>query len=160
MSKTRWAVAAQSRHSAFDWELATATCRYLEQLGHSASIVHDGDHSGLTADVLLLLINLGHYPAYCEKLRRGGSRRPKSILWQMDPLPSPAWPDEALDAGLNAARWKGRFRLHQSSAMPRWKKFFASDNGPANTAQRRGFARHAASSTTGTMASTGCKSGA
>jgi hypothetical protein len=122
MSKTRWAVAAQSRHSAFDWEVATATCRYLEQLGQSASIVHDGDETGLTADVLLFLINLGHYPAYCQKLRHSGSRRPKTILWQMDPLPSPTWPAEAVNTGLEAARWKGRFGLHQSSAMPRWKK--------------------------------------
>jgi hypothetical protein len=120
--KKRWAVAAQSRHSPLDWELATAICRCLEQMGHSASIVHDGDRSGLTADVLLLLINLSFFPEFCHKLRQCGERRPKTILWQMDPLPSSTWPAESIEAGLKAARWKSRFRLNQSSVMPRWKK--------------------------------------
>jgi len=69
------------------------------------------------------MINLGYYPAYGHRLKFAEGKRPRTILWQMDPLPAEDWPAEALDVGLKAARWKSRFALYQSSALPRWKKW-------------------------------------
>ncbi len=86
-------------------------------------MVQDADPAGFVADVLLLLINPGNYPVYCHRLKHGGSRRPQTILWQMDPLPPEDLSPEAESAGLKASRWRDRFHLHQSAAaMPRWKK--------------------------------------
>lgn len=122
MSKIRWAVAIQSKTVPWELELPTAICRCFQQLGHSASLVQDGDPAGLEADVLLLLTVLGNYPAYCQKLKHCGSQRPVTILWQMDPLPPEYLPPEAESAGLKASRWRNSFRLHQPADMPRWKK--------------------------------------
>ena len=81
--------------------------------------------AGFEADVLLLLTNLANYPVYCRRLKKAGAQRPRTILWQMDPLPPENWPPEAEAAGLKAARWKDRFFLHQSAgAMSRQKKLF------------------------------------
>ncbi len=124
MSKTSWAVAIQSKKIPFDLELSTAICRCLQQLGHSATLVQDGDPAGFEADVLLLLTNLVHYPVYGWKLKNCRGQRPVTILWQMDPLPPENLTPAAEAAGLRATRWNDRFRLHQSAAtMPRWKKW-------------------------------------
>ena len=123
MSKTRWAVTVQSRNIPLDLELSTAIGQCLQQLGHQAILVQDGEPAGLAVDVLLLLTYLGNFPAYCRRLKSCGSQRPKTILWQVDPLPPENLPSEAEALGLKATRWKDRFRLHQSTAaMPRWKK--------------------------------------
>jgi hypothetical protein len=121
--KTRWAVAIQSKNSPLDLELATAVCRCLHQIGQSAALVQDADPAGFEGDVLLLLTNLGNYPVYCHRLKHCGPQRPRTILWQLDPLPPEDLPMEAEAAGLKASRWRDRFHLHQSAAaMPRWKK--------------------------------------
>jgi hypothetical protein len=123
VSQTRWAVAIQSKSVPLDLELATAVCGCLQQLGHATSLVEDGDPAGFEAQVLLLLTNLGNYPAYCRRLKRCGARRPITILWQMDPLPPENLTPEAEAAGLKASRWRVRFWLRQSAAaLPRWKK--------------------------------------
>jgi hypothetical protein len=123
VSKTRWAVSVQSKNIPLDLELSAAICQCLQQLSHEAVLVQDGEPAGLEADVLLLLTYLGNYPAYCRRLKNCGSQRPKTILWQVDPLPPENLPPEAEAVGLKATRWKDRFRLHQSAAgMPRWKK--------------------------------------
>jgi Glycosyl transferases group 1 len=95
--------------------MATAICRCLRHLGHSASIVQDGDAAGFEADVLLLLTNLANYPFYCRRLKKSGPQRPRTLLWLMDPLPPESWPLEAEAAALKAARWKDRFFLFQSA---------------------------------------------
>lgn len=78
---------------------------------------------GLAAGVLLLPTNLARYPGYCRRLKNGRGRRPVTILWQMDPLPPENLPPAAEAAGLAAARWGDRLRLHQSAAvLSRWKK--------------------------------------
>ena len=123
MSKTRWAVAVQSKRAPQKLEHPTAIGRCLQQLGHPNVLVQDGEEAGFEADVLLLLTNLSHFPLYCRRLKGCGSRRPITVLWQMDPLPPENLPPEAEAAGLKATRWGDRFRLHQSAAgMPQWKK--------------------------------------
>jgi hypothetical protein len=121
----RWAVVIQSKNIPFELELSTAICRCLHDLGHSGSIVQDGDPAGIESDVLLLLSNLGNYPAYGRKLRHSGTKRPVTVLWQLDPLPPEDLTPEAEALGLRAARWRDwlGLGLHQSAAgMPRWKK--------------------------------------
>jgi hypothetical protein len=104
-------------------ELGVAVCRCLQQLGHSSKLVFDGEISGLEADFLLLLINLGNFPGYSDQLRRRVSRRPVVVLWQMDPLPPVELDAEVERIGLTAFRWKKVFHLNRSAAsMPRWKK--------------------------------------
>ena len=123
MSQTRWAVAIQSKKVPLDLELSAAVCRCLQQLGHPNFLVEDGDPAGLGADVLLLLTNLGNFPVYGRKLKSCGSRRPVTVLWQMDPLPPENLSPEAETAAFQASRWRGRFRLHPSAtALSRWKK--------------------------------------
>jgi len=123
VSKTRWAVSVQSKKIPLDLEISAAICQCLQQLGHPAVLVQDGEPAGLEADVLLLLTYLGNFPAYCQKLKNCGSRRPRTVLWQVDPLPPEHLPPQAEAVGLKATRWKDRFGLHQSaSALPRWKK--------------------------------------
>ncbi len=123
MSKIRWVVAIQSKTILLDRELSNAICRCLQQLGYAAAVVEDGEPAGFEAEIMLLLTNLGNFPAYGRRLKQGGAQRPITILWQLDPLPPEDLPPDAEAAGLRAARWKNRFRLHQSAAgMPRWKK--------------------------------------
>jgi hypothetical protein len=123
VNKTRWAVAVQSKNIPLDLEISTAFCQCLQQLGHQAVLVQDGESAGFEADVLLLFTYLGNFPAYCRRLKNCGSQRPRTILWHIDPLPPENLPREAEAVGLKATRWKDRFRLHQSaSALPRWKK--------------------------------------
>jgi len=123
VSKIRWAVSVQSKHIPLDLEISTAICQCLQQLGHQAVLVQDGEPAGLETDVLLLLTYLGNFPAYCRRLKNCGSQRPKTILWQVDPLPPENLPPEAEAVGLRATRWKDRFGLHHSAnALPRWKK--------------------------------------
>ncbi len=119
-----WAVAIQSRALPFELELGTAVSGCLRQLGYNARLVEDGDPAGFDADVLLLLVNLGNFSTYCHRLKNAGSsKRPFVLLWQMDPLPPVDAPREAETIGLNAARWRTRFRLNRSTgSMPRWKK--------------------------------------
>ena len=116
-------MAAHRRDSTFEVELGVAVCRCLQQFGHSVKLVYDGEAAGLDADVLLLLINLGNFPGYCDQLKRGVPRRPMVVLWQMDPLPPVGLDTEAERIGLAAARWKSILRLNRSAvAMPRWEK--------------------------------------
>jgi hypothetical protein len=123
VSKIRWAVAIQSKNVPLDLELSTAICRCLQQLGRPASLVQDGDPAGFEADVLLLLTSLCNFPVYGGRLKHCGSKRPVTILWQLDPLPPENLPPEAEAVGLKAYCWRDRFRLNQSAAaMPRWKK--------------------------------------
>ncbi len=124
MDKATWAVAIQSEAIPFELELGTATCRCLRQLGHSAVLVEDGDAAGQQADVLLLLVNLSNFAAYCHWLSntRPG-KRPFVILWVMDPLLPANVPREAESIGLHATRWRDRFRLNRATgAMSRWEK--------------------------------------
>ena len=124
MNETRWAVAIRSNQYLPDLELPEAICACFRQLGHPASLVQDGDPAGFEADVLLLPTNLSSYPAYCHRLQNCDSRRPVTVLWQMDPLPPENLLPEAEAAGLKATRWGDRFYLHQSAAtMSRWKKY-------------------------------------
>lgn len=122
MSRTRWAVAIQSKTVPWDIDLSKAICRCFQELGHTAFLAQDGDPAGLEADVLLMLNVLGNYPVYYERLKRGGSQRPITILWQMDPLPPVDLPPEAEHAGLQAARLRDSLWLRQPADMPRWKK--------------------------------------
>ncbi|MFO1513803.1 MAG: glycosyltransferase [Verrucomicrobiota bacterium] len=123
MATLCWAVAISRRDNRFETELGTAVCRCLQELGHSAKLVYDGEPAELRADVLLLLVNLGNFSGYCDQLRRGHSRRPVVVVWQMDPLPPTALDPEAERIGLAAARWRRVFRLNRSAAaMTRWKK--------------------------------------
>jgi hypothetical protein len=125
VNQSCWAVAVQSKTSFQQFELATAVCRCLQHLGHSAAVVEDGDTAGFEAEVLLLLTNLANYPVYRRRLKKSGPQRPRTILWQMDPLPPENWPQGAEIVALKAARWTDRFFLHQSAAaMSRQKKLF------------------------------------
>jgi len=118
-----WAVAIRTRTSPLERELGEAVCGCLEKLGCRARLVEDGDPAGLKGEVLLLLINLDNFTAYCRQLRTAGAARPVVILWQMDPLLPEGMPPQAEAIGLKAARWKDRFRLYQSTtAMSRWEK--------------------------------------
>jgi len=123
VEKPNWAVAVRSKSLPFERELGEAVCHCLGQLGRDASLVQDGDTAGLEADVLLLLVNLDNFAAYCRRLSTARANRPAVVLWQMDPLLPEDTPPEAEAIGLRATRWKDRFRLHQSTAtMSRWKK--------------------------------------
>jgi hypothetical protein len=122
MKKIRWAIAIRSKTTPRELELPTAICSCVQQLGYAASLVKDGDPAGLETDVLLLLITLGDYPMYCQKLKNCGAQRPVTILWQIDPLPPDDSPPEADYAGLQACRWRDFFRVHHPNSMPRWKK--------------------------------------
>ena len=123
MANQRWAVVIQSKNIPFDLELSTAICRCLHELGHPSFIAQDGEPAGMEADVMLLLTNLGNYPVYRRRFGLSNSKRPVTVLWQLDPLPPENLPSEAEAAGLRAARWRNWFWLHQSAAgMPRWKK--------------------------------------
>jgi hypothetical protein len=122
MKKIRWAIAVRSKATSRELEMPTAICSCFQQLGHTVSMVKDGDPEGLESDILLLLITLGDYPMYCQKLRNCGTQRPVTILWQIDPLPPDDSPPEADDAGLKACRWRDFFGVRHPNSMPRWKK--------------------------------------
>ncbi len=68
-------------------ELASAVADALQAQGNSVRRVRDGDSAGFDADLLLLLVNVANFPAYRRMLPRATARRPRTILWQMDPLP-------------------------------------------------------------------------
>jgi len=119
----RWAVAVDRKDEWLAMELGRAVCRCLADCGCRAALVHDGEAEGLEAAVLLLLVNLANFPAYCHQLRRAGRRRPRVILWQMDPLPPPNASPQAEAVGLTAGRWRRRLGLSRSAAaMSRWQK--------------------------------------
>jgi hypothetical protein len=122
MKKIRWAIATKAKTTPRELELPKAICSCFQQLGYPVFLVQDGDLAGLEADVLLLLITLGDYPVYCQKLKHRGSQRPVTLLWQIDPLPPEYLPPEAESAGLKASRWRDFFCLFQPDNMPRWKK--------------------------------------
>jgi hypothetical protein len=122
MRKKHWAIAIKSKTTSGDLELPTAICSCFQQLGYKTSLVRDGDQAGLESDFLLLLITLGDYPVYCQKLKHCSSQRPVTIFWQIDPLPPEDSPPEAESAGLKASRWRDFFCLYQPADMPRWKK--------------------------------------
>jgi hypothetical protein len=122
MGEIIWAIAIKSKITSGELELPTAICSCFQQLGYKTSLVRDGDRAGLEADVLLLLVTLGDYPVYCQKLKQCGSQRPVTILWQIDPLPPEDSPPQAESAGLKASRWRDFFCLYQPTDMPRWKK--------------------------------------
>lgn len=119
----RWAVAISRIHESLELELGQAICRCLQASGCQAQLVQDGEAAGMDAEVLLLLISPTCFPAYCHQLRQAGGRRPRVILWQMDPLPPTDLSRRAEAIGLAACRWRRRFALNQSTAgMPRWQK--------------------------------------
>ena len=117
-------MAAHRRDSTFEVELGVAVCRCLQQFGHSAKLVYDGEAAGLDADVLLLLINLGQFSRILRPIEAGRCRVGRRwLLWQMDPLPPVGLDPEAERIGLAASRWKSILRLNRSAAaMPRWEK--------------------------------------
>ncbi len=125
MYKRRWAIAIKQRMAPWALELATAIRDCLLVLDHSVMIVMDGDPKGLDADILLLPVVLGDYPMYCSALRRGGSERPTTLLWLMDPLPPKGMLPEAESIGLKACRWRDRFGLRYPGDLPRWKKLLS-----------------------------------
>jgi hypothetical protein len=91
-------------------ELASAVANALEAQGDSVRQVRDGDCAGFDADRLLLLVNVANFPAYRRMLPRATVRRPRTILWQMDPLPPEETPEAVEQIGLNAAGWRDRLR--------------------------------------------------
>lgn len=123
MSKVRWAIAVQSKTVPWDMELSEAICQCFQELGYSAFLAQDGDPEGLKADVLLLTNVLGKYPVYCRKLKECGSKRPVTILWQMDPLPPEDLPPEAESAGLAACRLRDFLRLRHPAERLWWQKW-------------------------------------
>ncbi len=94
-------------------ELPAAVCSCLEAIGHRAFIVSDGDSEGLRADVLLLMFTAGDFSAYRRLLNQRHSKKPTTVLWQIDPLP----PDNLLpDAELFAQRafhWREILKPHR-----------------------------------------------
>jgi len=96
-------------------ELASAVADALETQGVSVRRVRDGDSAGFDADLLLLLVNVANFPAYRRMLPRATARRPRTILWQMDPLPPEETPAAAEQIGLSAAGWRDRL---QAGAIP------------------------------------------
>jgi hypothetical protein len=71
--------------------------RELEGLGCSALRVADGDPRGLECDLLILFGNCRAFRAYPALLMRHKGRRPRVVMWQIDPLP-PRCIDKALEA--------------------------------------------------------------
>jgi hypothetical protein len=89
-------------------ELAEAVAGALLDQGCHVRRVRDGEPAGVEADVLLLLVNLANFPAYARMLSRRRSQRPRTIVWQMDPLPPVETPKDAERLGLGAAAWRDR----------------------------------------------------
>jgi hypothetical protein len=58
----------------------------FSETGYKADFVDDGAPQALQADILLLTGNCSHFNRFPELLDRHKNTRPKTILWQLDPL--------------------------------------------------------------------------
>ena len=122
-----WAIALHRPDVPLELELSRAICRCLQQLGHSARVVSDGEPAGLQSSHLLLLLNLTNFPAYAAQLQRPRHDRPRVLVWQMDPLPPTYLPAEAEILGLKAAGWRRRVGLSSAAEpLPRWRKLITA----------------------------------
>jgi Glycosyl transferases group 1 len=68
-------------------ELAGHIKSSLDEAGHDASITGDADRSAMESDALLLVGDLRFFSGYAEIFRDSPHPRPRTILWQLDPLP-------------------------------------------------------------------------
>ncbi len=75
----------------------------FSDLGCRATLVCDGDTEALQADILLLAGNCPHFAGFPALLSRYKNSRPKTLLWQLDPLPPPDMSKQAVQTGLKLA---------------------------------------------------------
>jgi hypothetical protein len=88
-------------------EIAAMVIDVLQSQGTAAARVFDGDPQALAADVLLLTSSGRAFPAFANLLAES-DRRPKVVLWHLQPLPPPMLTQRASDLGerLLTARWE------------------------------------------------------
>jgi len=75
----------------------------FSQIGCQADLVDDGAVEALQADILLLAGNCSHFVKFPRLLSRHKGPRPKTVLWQLDPLGPPEMTDQAGKTGLKMA---------------------------------------------------------
>ena len=106
---TRWL----NKRDARALDLSSIMEARLRALGHRPFVVDDGDHGALAADRLVLFGDGRTFPRFRRLLRRR-AERPRTALWQFDPLPPTDLPERAERLGLAGARLALRL-----NALPR-----------------------------------------
>lgn len=96
------ALALQRKPPRLECELAAAVADELARLGAECHVVEDGDVRAMEATDLWLISDAASYVRYPWIFRRR-SIRPRTMLWQMHPLPPLELPAEAERIGLEAA---------------------------------------------------------
>jgi hypothetical protein len=96
---TRW----RDHRDAPALELAVIMEARLRALGHRPFVVEDGEHRALESECLILFGDGRTFPRFRRLLRRRATR-PRTVLWQFDPLPPTGLSEGAERPGLAAAR--------------------------------------------------------
>jgi hypothetical protein len=89
-------------------EIADMVIDVLHQQGVAAQGVRDGEAAAFNADVLLILGSGRWFPQFAEAAKQRIAKRPRVILWHLQPLPPPVLTERAgkLSERLLAARWE------------------------------------------------------
>jgi hypothetical protein len=89
-------------------EIADMVVDTLHQAGKTVTALKDGDAAAFDHDLLLLMGSGRSFPLLAEMARRRPTRRPRTILWHLQPLPPPVLTRRAGELGerLLAARWE------------------------------------------------------
>jgi hypothetical protein len=80
-------------------EVSAMVVDSCHQLGLAAELVTDGAEHAFDADLLLLPGSGRWYPKFEELSRRLDHRRPKIVLWHLQPLPPPVFTRRARELG-------------------------------------------------------------
>jgi hypothetical protein len=89
-------------------EIADMVVDVLHREGVATRAVWDGDRAAFEADVLLLMGSGRWFPRLAAMAKKRPSQRPRTVLWQLQPLPPPVLTQRAgqLSEKLLAARWE------------------------------------------------------
>lgn len=86
----------------------------LSNMGHSPILADDGDRLALESDILLFLGDCHSFNGFAKLLSSQAGARPKTVLWQIDPLPPMNFSIHAEKTGASAfqklERWRCSWR--------------------------------------------------
>ncbi len=88
----------------------------LSQQDCEARPLSDGHRESLDADFVILFADCARLPRSARALQKGGSRRPFTTLWQLEPFPPPDVPDRLLDRPATTPRERALWWLETTGA--------------------------------------------
>jgi len=105
----------------FSADLSRIVAARIEAAGHRCLVVKDGDPQALAADRIVLLGNLRSFGRY-RMLLRARSERPRTVLWEFDPLPPRSISRLAERVGVRAARLSDHLAGLQHNQSVPWAR--------------------------------------